>query len=65
MRTFTMNDKEEQEWKKWYREHKCKWKKKNKMRTFTFCFTPTGLGNSITVMCSCGKMIEVTDSEYW
>ena len=65
MRTFTMSDKEEQEFEEWYKEHKCKWKKKNKSRWITFSFTPTGLGDSITVMCSCGKIIEITDTENW
>lgn len=31
----------------------------------TFQFTPTGLGDCVNVVCLCGEVLSLTDSENW
>lgn len=31
----------------------------------TYCFTPTSLGVIMTVKCTCGKELDITDYEGW
>jgi hypothetical protein len=31
----------------------------------TFHFTPTGLGNCVSVTCICGKKLDLTEYEDW
>jgi hypothetical protein len=31
----------------------------------TYSFTPTGLGNIIEVKCTCGKKLDLTDTDSW
>ncbi len=33
--------------------------------TFTYSFTPTGIGQAVTVSCSCGAEKNVTDYDMW
>ncbi len=67
MMNFDLSDKEEETFNVWYKEHKkkCKIYKKGKHRHFTFKFTPVGIGDVIEVECSCGKKIDVTDTDCW
>ncbi len=67
MKSFSMSDKEERNHDAWWNEHKkkCKLFKKGKPRHNTYKFTPTGMDLIIEVRCSCGKEINVTDSESW
>jgi len=32
---------------------------------YTWCFTPTSLGDVCKVKCSCGETLDVTDYENW
>ena len=63
MITFTISDKEEECIKKWKDKHKKVCKQKN--RLFSYTFTPTGIGDSIEVKCSCGKRFDATDVDSW
>lgn len=64
---FKTTEIEEQKLETWLSKHnkKCKLKKKNKMRLFTYLFTPTGIGTIIEVKCSCGKSVDITDESKW
>jgi len=64
---FKASDKEVGKFNEWLEKHnkKCKLKKKNKPRSFTYCFTPLGMGTGIAVKCSCGKSIDITNVEDW
>ncbi len=67
MKTFNMSDKEEQRYREWYEKHNdiCSVKKEGKQTYLTFHFTPTGIGDCITINCSCGYKTNVTDWESW
>ena len=64
---FTMSEKEENTTRYWIEEHNktCKFKRKNIPRSFTFSFTPLGIGTDIEVGCSCGEAMNVTDINAW
>ena len=32
---------------------------------YTFCFTPTGLGDMVVVKCADGTELDLTEYEYW
>ena len=32
---------------------------------YSFCFTPTGLGNMVVVKCADGTELDLTEYEYW
>lgn len=32
---------------------------------YTFCFTPTGLGDFVEVKCADGTSLDLTEYEYW
>jgi len=32
---------------------------------YTFCFTPTGLGDIVVVKCADGTELDLTEYEYW
>lgn len=32
---------------------------------YTWCFTPTSVGDVCTVQCSCGESLDFTDYESW
>ena len=67
MVNFELSEKEEKKLNDWLEKHnmKCKLKKKRKLRHFTYCFTPTGIGSIIEVECSCGKSKDITCEEDW
>ena len=67
LKYFELSKNEELKLNKWLSKHnkKCKLKKKNKPRTLTYCFTPTGIGSIIEVKCSCGKSVDLTCDEDW
>ena len=67
MISFELSEKEEKKLNDWKEKHnmKCKLKKKRKLRTLTYCFTPTGIGSIIVVQCSCGKIKNITCEEDW
>lgn len=31
----------------------------------TYCFTPTGLGTIVKIVCSCGEELDLTDYDKW
>ena len=64
---FQMSEQEVDNMNLWIERHdnKCKLKKKNKPRLFSYCFTPTGIGTIIKIKCSCGKFKDVTDDSHW
>ena len=63
VRTFEINDKEEKEIDKFYES--CKYLLQGKSDVnLKYLFTPTGMGNSITVICEAlGVEMDVTDTE--
>ena len=64
---FQMSKQEVDDMNLWIERHdnKCKLKKKNKPRFFSYCFNPTGIGTAIEIKCSCGKFKDVTDTSCW
>ena len=58
---FTMNEKEEETTRYWIEEHNktCELYDKN---LYTYCFTPTALGTGIEVRCSCGEVMNVSNT---
>lgn len=74
MRDFKMNDHEAEAAKKWTSEHVCMiawwrfWARRpigNGYPHFTYSFTPTGIGESVTISCHCGAKRDVTDYSSW
>ncbi len=62
--TFTIEGKKYSELMSFVEEHKtCKGCSAGEK--FCFSFVPTMFGNCVTVSCSCGKKIDLTDSENW
>jgi hypothetical protein len=65
MITFTISDKEEKRIKKWKNKHKRVCKQENRLYSYTFTPTPTGIGSIIEVKCSCGDSFDATDINSW
>jgi len=59
MYSFTIDDAKEKQWLEWRAEHEktCPAKPDVSGACYTICFTPNGLGDSITVKCPCGGNI--------
>ena len=74
---FKMNECEAEAAKKWTSEHVCAavpiwkfWVKTIDARyrclpSFTYSFTPAGIGDSVIVSCHCGAKRDVTDYGSW
>ena len=67
MRSFELNEKEEKRFLSFYNKKKKEWKKKDpeKIIIITFCFTPTGIGDNITLKCFDGEEKDITDYDSW
>ena len=65
MIVFTLSEKEEKEYRKWSDLKNKRYKKLDQKVSYTFCFTPTGIGNSIAVKCSDGTEKDITDYDSW
>ena len=64
---FDLNEKEEKAYIKFAEKKTKKWKKGKIGRAprFSFLFSPTGIGNNITIICSDGDEKDITDYESW
>ena len=61
--SFDLNEKERKKLEKWQKKIK---KKHGKYGSFTFKFTPTGIGNGIVVYSHLAKTeIDITDIDSW
>jgi len=59
---FQLSQKEEKSAKDWQKYHKgiCTY------RSFSYVFTPTGIGDAVYIRCDyCKKQKEITDYENW
>ena len=59
---FELTDEQVPKINDWHYAHQCRSRKRSLL---TYRFTPTGIGSVITVKCSCGKKIDVTDVTKW
>ena len=67
-RTFVLSAEQHKKYDEWRKE-------KNKTKgevyvgaiggAYTFCFTPTGLGDIVEVKCADGTKLDLTDSDLW
>jgi hypothetical protein len=70
-RTFTLNEAEYAEVKRWRNTHDCTPPEPGKLfsgdgAVFTYSFTPGGMGDHVSVTCGwCGQTHTVTDSDNW
>ena len=63
---FELNEEETQKFNDWRNNHNCKQKDVGAIGgRFTFCFTPTSLGELATVKCACGKELDLTNVSDW
>jgi len=70
---FEMNEVEAEAAMRWTSEHECTiprwqfWRDANyyKYPSFTYSFTPTGVGDAVTISCHCGAKKDVTDYSSW
>lgn len=72
MRTFKLNDNEEKAFQEFYKKHeKCREKAVGRFGqplpgTYSFIFTPTGIGNAVECQCNiCNKKEDITDVSSW
>lgn len=71
MANFTLNDTEKKKADVFIKWHKrCRPKNNNDMfpqyAPFKYIFTPTGIGNAVTIVCPyCGKTRDITDVDCW
>jgi hypothetical protein len=63
--TFTMSDLEYQRFEEWRLKMKKKYSQSTDGGTYTFMFTPTGIGADIVIKRSTGEEINVTDHDSW
>jgi len=63
---FALSVSEKERFDKWLKKHnkKCV-DRKERNQLLTYMFTPVGIGTIITIQCSCGKKVDVTDSSNW
>jgi hypothetical protein len=54
-------DQEKRNAVRWFHSHECT----DKNKTLRLDYTPTGLGFACRVICSCGKVKDVTDYRTW
>lgn len=60
-KTFELTAEQMEKFEVW---QKSKYDKHN-MKTYTFCFTPTGIGMNETIKCSDGTQLDLTNYETW
>ncbi len=68
MKTFTIDESEENALDKWVKMHDLLCTGKNKTAIggrYTYSFTPTSIGTVSTVKCVCGKSKDFTDYKSW
>jgi len=68
MITFELNEKEFKRYKAFYNKKKKEWQKKDSSRqlSFTFSFTPTGIGDTSIVRCNADdEEKNITDFDSW
>lgn len=71
IRDFRMNEVEAEAATRWVSAHVCapaRWwirRKIWKHPSFTYSFTPTGIGDVVTISCHCGAKKDVTDYSSW
>ena len=65
--TFTPSDKELETSSKWIQDHKnrCTSKDAAMGGKYSYCFTPTGVGEIFTVKCVCGEEVNATNFDSW
>ena len=61
MKTFTLTDEQEAKFESWRLSKKNKLKSTAIGGTYTFCFTPTGIGPIIEVECVDGTKLDLTE----
>jgi hypothetical protein len=67
-RTFILTAKQVERFDKWRKEKK---EKEGEVYVgaiggaYTICFTPTGLGDIVSITCSDGSRLELTDFDSW
>ena len=66
-RTFEITPEQDDKIAQWIKEHKCSEVAKRALhRSFTYCFTPTGIGDAQKVVCSaCKSELVITDVSSW
>ena len=65
---YEFSDKEQEKLEKWFKKMKKKEAKSIKPAiggAYTYCFTPTGIGTSVTVKHANGEEIDITDYGSW
>ena len=68
---FAMNEREAEVTTKWMSDHVCVpsgwrfWRTVPPCPSFTYSFSPTGIGDSVIVSCHCGAKRDVTDYGSW
>lgn len=61
----------EKQWKKYQKWRKAKTKKEGELYVgavggaYSFCFTPTGIGEMVTVRAADGEVLDITEYEHW
>lgn len=69
MLQFTLSESQIKKLDKWRKHHKCSIKAQYGIEKYvgavggelTYHFTPTSIGSVVTVSCSCGKKIDITE----
>jgi hexokinase len=66
-RVFELTPEQDDQIAAWIRDHQCSEVAKRSLhRSFTYCFTPTGIGDAQKVVCSaCKKELDLTDVSTW
>lgn len=66
-RVFELTSEQDDKVSAWVRDHQCSEVAKRALhRSFTYCFTPTGIGDAQKVVCSaCKKELDLTDVSTW
>jgi len=64
---FTLDKNKLEQIDAWNKNHNCNMKENIGTigGRLTYSFTPTGLGEIVTVKCACGEELDLTNSEDW
>jgi len=67
MISFHITEDEREKFRVWREEHELSCTRKSAAigGAYTYCFTPTGLGDIKVVKCVCGTEVTLTDFENW
>jgi hypothetical protein len=65
--TFTLTKEQMDRFDEWRAKKNAKIRKKGGFpnNTYTYCFTPTGIGTAEVIKCSDGTEIDLTDYSNW